>query len=56
MMKMCKTPFKSDTPSLDMILTQGNHNLWTKNAKKSYFHYFLPTLQLENRYLMAIEA
>ena len=37
---MYKTPFKSDNPSLDMILTQGNRNLWTKNAKKSYFHYF----------------
>ena len=54
--KMYKTPFKSDNPSLDMILTQRNHNLWTINAKKSYFHYFWPTLQLENRSLMAIES
>ena len=37
---MYKTPFKSDNPSLEMILTQGNHNLWTKNAKKSYFTIF----------------
>eukprot|EP00494_Astrolonche_serrata_P016541 UN16710 len=33
---MYKIPFKSDNPSLEMILTQGNHNLWTK-MQKSYF-------------------
>ena len=31
---MYKMPFKSDNPSLGMILSQRNHNLWTKNAKK----------------------
>ena len=30
---MYETPFKSDNPSLDMILSQRNHTLWTKNAK-----------------------
>ena len=26
-------PFKLDNPLLDMILSQRNHTLWTKNAK-----------------------
>ena len=30
---MYKMPLKSDNPSLDIILSQRNHNLWTKNAK-----------------------
>ena len=33
---MYKTPFKLDNPSLDVILTQGNRTLWTKNAKKNH--------------------
>ena len=37
---MYKTPFKSDKSSLDMILTQGNHNLWTINAKNHIFTIF----------------
>ena len=31
--KMYKVPYKANNPSLDMILSEGNHNLWTKNAK-----------------------
>ena len=37
---MYKTPFKSENPSLDMILTQGNHNLWTKMQKNHIFTIF----------------
>ena len=31
--KMYKMPFKSDNPSLCMILSQRNYHLWVKNKK-----------------------
>ena len=57
---MYKMPFKIDNPSLDMILSQRNHTLWTKNTKigqnYQFSLFFLPTLLPENGPLMATEA
>ena len=37
---MYKMAFKWDNPSLGMILSQRNHNLWTKNAKNGENYQF----------------
>ncbi len=38
---MYKMPFKSDNPSLGMILSQRNHNFWTKNGENDQLSLFL---------------
>ena len=57
---MYKMPLKSDNPSLDIILSQRNHNLWTKNAKigqnDQFSLFFLPTLPPGNGPFMVIES
>ena len=51
-----KMPFKSDNPSLDMILSKKNTTYWQKMAKMTNFHYFWPTLPPGNGPFMAIES
>ena len=58
---MYKMPFKSDNPSLCMILTQRNYQLWRKNEKICKNDNFSTCLTYTphttgNGYLMAIEA
>ena len=58
---MYKMPFKTDNPSLCMILSQRNDHLWIKNEKNGKNDNFSTCLTYTptptgNGYLMAIEA